>query len=263
MKKSKKNKEKTNKPAEEIIKAEETKEPATTKKEAHHNEDESTKALKAFVIPESEKSEADELKKQKPIISGEIPESDEVIALPSEIPYVPEEIELPVLPQVPENKQASVLPTIPGEQKPEEVPEEKSELKSEKSRNKRFSDQLSDDEAFELLGPESTLKHLAELLLGMVPVISAIACFLWISLGGTLFSVSIIAIPGAAVLALFLFWALGGCKNVNRRRFARAYFLWLVCLAAIGAVIALLAYAFGAELSPIIRKIMNIISSVK
>ena len=263
MKKSTKNKEKINN--EEIKDSTKETEALSIKEESAQKENEATKDISSFVIAESDKNKAEKEESQQPLVSGEIPESDEVIAAPTEIPYVPDQLELPAV-ELPKAEEAAELPAESSSQKETEdshAVEESGELKAEKSRKKRFSDQLSDDEAFELLGPESTLKHLAELLLGMVPVICAIACFLWISLGGTLFSVSIIAIPGAAVLALFLFWALGGCKNINRRRFARAYFLWLLCLAGIGAVIGLLAYAFGAELSPIIRKIMNIISSVK
>lgn len=226
MKKSKKNKAKINTKNEETkVNTEESK--SEKPGEPIPTEDEATKAIKSVAIPQEDK---DTETSESGIVSPE---------------------------------ETSVLPVETSPAHADENPKEASgELKAEKSRGRRLSDQLSDDEAFELLGPESIWRQLTELLLGMVPVISAIACFLWITLGGTVFSVSIIAIPGAAVLALFLFWALGGCKNVNRRRFARAYFLWLVCIALIGAIIALLAYAFGAELSPILRKIMSIISSL-
>ncbi len=131
-----------------------------------------------------------------------------------------------------------------------------------KIQEKPSDEPMSDEEAYQVLGPQSIVAHLVQLVLAPIPMISVLFTFLWILLGGTVLSVGLVAGAGAVVLAVFAFWAFGGCINVNRRRFARAYFLSLGVMAAATALFILLASGYGADLSPVLRKIMNTISSL-
>lgn len=149
------------------------------------------------------------------------------------------------------------------EEKKEELPAPPEETKpSLKVKKKKNEAPMSDEEAYLVLGPQSILGHMVQLVLAPIPLFSLLFTFLWISFGGTMLSVGLVSGAGALVLAVFAFWAFGGCTNVNRRRFARAYFLSLAVITAASALFVLLALSYGADLSPVLRRIINSISSL-
>ena len=151
-------------------------------------------------------------------------------------------------------KEESLAKEASAEKEAEAATEEKEEEKNEAP--------MSDEEAYLVLGPQSILGHMVQLVLAPIPLFSLLFTFLWISFGGTMLSVGLVSGAGALVLAVFAFWAFGGCTNVNRRRFARAYFLSLAVITAASALFVLLALSYGADLSPVLRRIINSISSL-
>lgn len=182
---------------------------------------------------------------QSAAITEEIPVADNTLLAPENAP------------EDKKNPEAS-----PPKKESEDISEKKPEESNDMEQAASSQEKMSDEEAYQTLGPQSLLSHLIQLLLAPIPMISMTFTFLWIGLGGTVFSVGLVAGSGALVLALFAFWAFGGCTNVNRRRFARAYFLSLGIFLVAALFFGLLASAYGANLSPVLRKIMNAISSL-
>ena len=113
------------------------------------------------------------------------------------------------------------------------------------------------DLVYRVLGPQSVGAHLLQMLVATVPILGAPLIVLWVIFRGTPLSVALVSAPTAFCLALLAFWAFGGCANVNRRRFARAYFLWIIAVAALLALIALLAVSFGFDYSPVLKRIIS------
>jgi len=113
------------------------------------------------------------------------------------------------------------------------------------------------DLVYRVLGPQSVGAHLLQMLVATVPILGAPLIVLWVIFRGTPLSVALVSAPTAFCLALLAFWAFGGCANVNRRRFARAYFLWIIAVAALLALIVLLAVSFGFDYSPVLKRIIS------
>ncbi|MBQ9544656.1 MAG: hypothetical protein IJV00_05980 [Clostridia bacterium] len=127
----------------------------------------------------------------------------------------------------------------------------------EKASDAADESQISDDLAYRVLGPQSVFAQLVQLLLGAIPIIGAPLIALWVFFGGTTTSVALVSAPPALALAILAFWACGGCANVNRRRFARAYFLALIVGAALIALAVLLAVSFGFRFSPVLKRLLT------
>lgn len=137
----------------------------------------------------------------------------------------------------------------PAEQAPETETEESVSGETEEETGEEYS-------ACKALGPQSVLAHLGQLLLASVPLIGAPVSALWVFFGGTAASVALVSVPSALSLAVMAFWACGGCANVNRRRFARAYFIWIVVAAALLALTGFLAVSFGFRFSPVLKRLL-------
>lgn len=144
------------------------------------------------------------------------------------------------------------LAEVPEGGTPAEVAAESEDASDEPTEAEKEADLV-----YRVLGPQSVGAHLLQMLVATVPILGAPLIVLWVIFRGTPLSVALVSAPTAFCLALLAFWAFGGCANVNRRRFARAYFLWIIAVAALLALIALLAVSFGFDYSPVLKRIIS------